>query len=62
MIVELKQGSVWNVTGAGYLTALTVEAGSVLRGKLVVDGKETDPKPGTYRGIIRVFPGDQGCA
>ena len=53
--VVLEPGSVWNVTGEGILTALTVKAGAVLNGKVLLDGEEIVPESGrTYTGRICV--------
>lgn len=54
VIVTLKQGSVWNVAGTSYLSALTIEEGASLVGTLTVDGKDVDAVPGTYTGAITV--------
>ena len=55
--VTLKAGSVWNVAGAGILSALTVEEGAVLKGTVTVDGETLVPVPGTtYQGKITVAP------
>ncbi len=53
--VTLEKGSVWNVTGDGILTSLTVNGGAVLNGAVTVDGKPVEPEAGkTYKGDIRV--------
>ena len=53
--VTLNAGSVWNVTGQGLLTALTVNEGAVFNGKLTVDGVETVPQAGKkYTGALTV--------
>lgn len=53
--VTLVDGAVWNVTGDGILTALTVGEGCTLNGKVTVDGSEVVPEAGkTYKGDIRV--------
>ena len=54
--VELRAGSRWNVTAPGWITALTIEAGSLLHGRLLVDGAAAEPLAGTYRGILQVLP------
>lgn len=53
--VVLEAGSVWNVTGEGILTSLTVQEGAVLNGRVTVDGAEIIPEAGkTYTGSILV--------
>jgi hypothetical protein len=52
VIVILKNQAVWNVEGTSYLTALTIEEGATLKGRLLVDGKETPAVPGTYTGAL----------
>ena len=55
--VRLEAGSVWNVTESGLITALTVEAGAVLNGRVLVDGAAVVPEAGKeYRGRITVAP------
>ena len=55
--VVLKAGSVWNVTAEGLLTALTVEEGAVLNGRVTVDGVPGAPAAGiAYTGRISVAP------
>ena len=54
--VELRAGSRWNVTAPGWITALTIEAGSLLHGRLLVDGAAAEPLAGTYRGFLQVLP------
>jgi hypothetical protein len=54
VIVHLEPGSVWNVTGTGYLTALTVAEGAVLNGKLTVNGAPVASPSGAYAGDIVV--------
>ena len=55
--VELSDGAVWNVTGAGILTSLTVGEGCRLIGTVSVDGKTIHPEPGVrYEGRIQVKP------
>lgn len=57
VIVKLANGSRWNVTGASYLSSLTVEAGSTLNGTVTVNGTPTTITPGTtYTGTIVVSP------
>ena len=60
VIVELKAGSVWNVTKPGYITALTIEAGCTLNGRLLLSGEEIPALPGTYRGSLQVLPAKNG--
>ena len=53
--VTLNAGSVWNVTGDSLLSALTVNEGAVLKGKVTVDGQVIVPEAGTtYKGRILV--------
>lgn len=53
--VVLEAGSVWNVTEEGELTALTVNEGAVLNGKVTVDGEPIIPEAGkAYTGKIIV--------
>ena len=56
VIVTLKNGSVWTVTAPGYLTALTIQEGSELAGRLVLNGRQIPAAPGSYQGVIQVFP------
>ncbi len=58
LIVKLEKGSVWNVTRTCYLTALTVDDSSQLRGTVFVDGQAVQVQPNvTYTGTIIVEPG-----
>ncbi len=53
--VTLENGAVWNVTGEGLLTSLTVGEGCVFNGRAFLDGSEFVPEPGkTVSGLIRV--------
>lgn len=53
--VTLRADAVWNVTGEGILTALTVQDGAALNGRVTVNGAEFVPEAGkTYTGEIRV--------
>lgn len=53
--VVLEAGSVWNVTGEGILTSLTVRDGASLNGRVTVDGAAVVPEAGkTYAGCIVV--------
>ncbi|MBQ9269148.1 MAG: hypothetical protein IJ206_06455 [Oscillospiraceae bacterium] len=53
--VVLEAGSVWNETDRGIVTALTVQEGATLVGKVTIDGAELIPEPGkTYTGEIVV--------
>lgn len=58
VIVELKRGASWTVTGTGYLTKLTIEKGALVQapeGKTLtmkVNGRERPILPGTYHGVI----------
>ena len=54
--VSLENGTVWAVTGQGWLSELSIDQSSRLRGRLFLDGKETDPVPGVYRGSVCVIP------
>ena len=55
--VCLQAGSVWNVTEAGVVTALTVAEGAAVNGHLFLDGAELLPEAGKeYRGRIEVRP------
>lgn len=58
VIVKLEKGSVWNVTRTSYLTALTVDETSTLKGQVFVNGEAVMPQPNvTYTGTIVVEPG-----
>ena len=52
VIVALKNGAVWTVAGTSYLSSLTIDETSKVIGTLLVDGKETEPVPGTYTGAL----------
>lgn len=60
VILTLKNGSVWTVTGKSYLSALHVDETSLVRTpdgcavKLVVNGEEIPYAPGDYTGDILV--------
>lgn len=55
VIVSLKNGSVWNVSGDCYLTSLTVEEGSEIVGDVTLDGEALIVEAGeTYTGDILV--------
>lgn len=60
VILTLKNGSVWTVTGKSYLSALHVDETSLIRTpdgcpvKLVVNGEEIPYAPGDYTGDILV--------
>ena len=56
--VALRAGTVWKVTGRGYITSLTVDGSSRLEGaKVFVNGVETAVESGrTYTGVVRVEP------
>ena len=56
VIVELKNGSVWNVTAPGWITSLSIEEGCTLNGRLLLDGQAVPALPGSYRGAIQVLP------
>ena len=52
VIVVLKPGAVWNVTGTSYLSSLTIEEGATLSGQITVNGQTV--AAGTYTGAITV--------
>lgn len=52
VIVILENGAVWNVKGSSYLTSLTIDETSVIRGVLRVENEETEILPGSYTGQI----------
>ena len=53
VIVTLKSGAVWNVTGTSYLTKLVIEDGAAVNARsMTVDGVPTPLVPGTYTGKI----------
>ena len=60
VIVTLKNGSVWTVTGKSYISALHIDETSTIRTpdgcpvKLVVNGEEIPYAPGDYTGDILV--------
>ena len=57
VIVSLTNGSVWNVTGESYLTSLLVDAGSVVNGKVTVNGAPVDTTAGgSWKGDVLVLP------
>ncbi len=60
--LTLTNGSVWHVTEASSLTALTIDGSSTLDGTLLVDGQPTEAVPGTYAGQIAVLPTENGDA
>jgi len=58
MILEMKNGSEWNVPKTCYLSALTVDETSVINGKVYVNDEAVVLQPGvTYKGFITVQPG-----
>ena len=63
VILSMDKDSVWIVTDDSYLTSLTLETGAKIEaapGKkltLLVNGEETIPAPGTYRGLISILVG-----
>lgn len=58
VIVKLEKGSAWNVTKTCYLTSLTVDETSTLKGQVFVNGEAVHPAPNvTYTGTIVVEPG-----
>lgn len=55
--VNLTNGSVWNVTGTGYLASLTIDETSAVTGaSMTVEGIPTELAPGTYEGEIVITP------
>ena len=58
VIISLKNGSKWTVTGTSYLTSLTIDSGSTITASrgysvtMTVDGVETAINTGIYRGEI----------
>ncbi len=56
IIVKLRNNTVWNVTGTGYVTSLTVdETSSIGDAKVFVNGTEVAVEAGvTYTGVIRI--------
>lgn len=58
IILRMEKGSVWNVPKTSYITSLTIDATSIIHGRIFVDGAQITPEPGiTYAGMIRVEPG-----
>ena len=58
LILRMEKGSEWNVTRTCYLTGLTVEPGSVLRGRVFRNGESVDITNGCeLTGEILVEPG-----
>lgn len=54
IIVELKNGAEWVVTGESHITSLTIGEGCRVVGSMTLDGAEIQPLPGTYKGRIRL--------
>lgn len=56
IIVRLRNHAIWNVTGTGYVTSLTIDGTSSLVGaKVYVNGQETQIEAGrAYTGVIRI--------
>ena len=56
IIVKLRNNTVWNVTGTGYVTSLTIDdSSSIGDAKVYVNGTETVVEAGkTYTGVIRI--------
>ena len=53
--VRLEPGAVWNASGKGLITSLTLSEGAVLNGSVFVDGEKIVPEAGkTYTGRIEV--------
>ena len=58
LILKLERDSVWNVTRTCYLTSLTVDKTSAVRGRVFVNGRPVTPEANvTYTGEILVEPG-----
>lgn len=57
VIVQLTNGTTWDVTGESYLTMLIVGEDCTINGTMTVDGVETEIVPGTtYEGNILLLP------
>ena len=56
LVVSLKNSTIWNVTGTGYMTSLTVDSTSSLGNAAVyVNGVKTSIEAGkTYTGVIKI--------
>lgn len=54
--VILSDNAVWNVTGEGILSELTIGDNATINGIVTVDGKEIALVPGVYTGQIHVSP------
>ncbi len=56
IIVKLRNNTVWNVTGTGYVTSLTIdETSSIGDATVYINGEETAIEAGkTYTGVIRI--------
>ena len=56
VVVRLKNNTIWNVTGTGYVTSLTIdETSSIGNAKVYVNGKEIEVKTGTtYTGVVKI--------
>ena len=58
IILNMQQGSVWNVPKTCFISSLTVDESSIIHGRIFVDDVLVQPVPGvTYTGMIRVEPG-----
>ena len=59
--VTMQNGSTWMITGSNYLTSLTLDESSSIKGMglvMTVDGVETEIAPGTYTGEIVLTAGE----
>lgn len=54
VIVELKNGAVWQAQGVSYLTKLTIGESCRVLGKMTVDGRVVAAVPGVYTGAIQI--------
>lgn len=54
VIVELKNGAAWTVTGTAYLTKLVIGDGCTVTGSLTVNDSPTAAVPGVYTGMIQL--------
>ena len=59
--VTMQNGSTWMITGSNYLTSLTIDETSTIKGMglvMTVDGVETEIAAGTYTGEIVLTAGE----
>ena len=59
--VTMTKGSTWMITGSNYLTSLTIDETSTIKGMglvMTVDGVETEIKAGSYTGEIILTAGE----